>query len=200
MNKDSLRKKYISYRKKIPKNEFIQKNYNIFFQLRKVFFYYKKIYEKKYYHLFLPIRKYNEINTFIIIDFLLKKKKYITVPYSNFDQLSIDNCFFDKKTLLQKNKYGIYEPIYKRVIPISLIEVIFIPLLIFDLKGYRVGYGKGFYDKFINLCNKNTIKIGMSFFHPIEKIIDTHDNDLSIDIGITTNKVFVFNKFKIEKL
>ncbi len=40
----------------------------------------------------------------------------------------------------------------------------------------------------------------MSFFHPIEKIIDTHDNDLSIDIGITTNKVFIFNKFKIEKL
>ncbi len=74
MNKNSLRKKYISYRKKIPKNEFIQKNYNIFFQLRKVFFYYKKIYEKKYYHVFLPIRKYNEINTFIIIDFLLKKK------------------------------------------------------------------------------------------------------------------------------
>ncbi|WP_238785037.1 5-formyltetrahydrofolate cyclo-ligase [Blattabacterium cuenoti] len=83
---------------------------------------------------------------------------------------------------------------HKHVISASLIEVIFIPLLIFDLKGYRIGYGKGFYDRFISLCSKNVIKIGLSFFPPIKKIINIHKNDLSIDIGITTDHVFFLIK------
>ncbi|WP_185864377.1 5-formyltetrahydrofolate cyclo-ligase [Blattabacterium cuenoti] len=193
MNKKELRKKYLSYRKRISQEKLIVKSHEILSKMKKVFFSYK-IFQKKYYHIFLPIQKNNEINTFIIIDFLLSQKKYITVPYSNFNQLSIVNCCFDKNTLLKVNRYGIYEPIYKHIVSISLIDVIFIPLFIFDMRGYRVGYGKGFYDRFINLCKKDIIKIGMSFFHPIKKIIDIHDHDLLIDIGITTNKIFIFNK------
>jgi 5,10-methenyltetrahydrofolate synthetase len=194
MNKEKLRKKYLHMRKSISHNKIIKMSDEIFFQLKKIFF----IWRKKYYHIFLPIREYKEVDTFIIINFLLKIGKCVTVPCSNFSKLSIENCLFHHNIILEKKKYGILEPIYmqKHVIPTSLIEVIFIPLLIFDLEGYRIGYGKGFYDRYISLCERNTIKIGLSFFHPIKKIQDIHKNDLSLDIGITPNYIFFFSKKK----
>ncbi|WP_185867051.1 5-formyltetrahydrofolate cyclo-ligase [Blattabacterium cuenoti] len=191
MNKKKLRKKYFSMRKSISQNEIIKMSYEIFFQLKKILF----IWNKTYYHIFLPIRKYKEVNTFIIINFLLKIEKCVTVPCTNFYKLSIDNCLFHENTILIKKKYGILEPMHKHRISISLIEVIFIPLLAFDLKGYRIGYGKGFYDRFIPLCKENTIKIGLSFFYPIKRIENIHKKDLLIDIGITPNHIFFFKKF-----
>ncbi|WP_185866495.1 5-formyltetrahydrofolate cyclo-ligase [Blattabacterium cuenoti] len=193
--KKKLRKKYFFYRKSLTKQEVLKSSYDIFIQVKKLFF----IWEKTYYHIFLPIKKYNEINTFLIANFLFQKGKYITVPYSNFHSLSIENCLLDRKTTLKNNKYGIPEPVQKYIIPPSFIEVIFIPLLVFDLKGYRIGYGKGFYDRFLTLCKKNVLKIGLSFFNPIDSIPSIHKNDLMIDIGITRNKVFFLKNFLIEK-
>ncbi len=103
------------------------------------------------------------------------------------------NCFFKSDTILKKNKYDILEPVYKNtLLNNNLIDVIFIPLFVFDIYGYRIGYGKGFYDKFIYLCRKNIIKIGLGYFPPIEKIPYIHKNDLVLDIGITPNKIFIF--------
>ncbi|BBA17415.1 5-formyltetrahydrofolate cyclo-ligase [Blattabacterium cuenoti] len=194
MNKKKLREKYFHMRKSISVKEIRKMSFEIFFQLRKISF----IWKKTYYHIFLPIQKHKEIDTFIIINFLLKIGKYVTIPCSNFHKLSIDNCLFHKNTILTKKKYGILEPIlmHKFIVSISLIEVIFIPLLIFDFRGYRIGYGKGFYDRFIPLCKKNIIKIGISFFYPIKKIQDVHENDLLIDIGITPNHIFFLNSIK----
>lgn len=195
MNKKKLREKYFHMRKSISEKEIIKMSYEIFFHLKKIFF----IWKKTYYHIFLPIREYKEIDTFIIINFLLKIGKCVIIPCSNFRKLSIENCIFHENTILTKKKYGILEPIpmHKFIVSISLIEVIFIPLLIFDSKGYRIGYGKGFYDRFIPLCKKNVIKIGLSFFSPIKRIQNIHNNDLLIDIGITPNHIFFFNKEKL---
>ncbi|WP_185857863.1 5-formyltetrahydrofolate cyclo-ligase [Blattabacterium cuenoti] len=192
MNKKKLRKKYLHMRRYISQNEIRKMSYDIFFQLKKIFF----IWEKKLYHIFIPIQKFREINTFIIINFLLKKEKCVTIPCSNFHKLSIENCLFHENTILIKKKHGILEPIpmHKYIISISMIEVIFIPLLIFDLKGYRIGYGKGFYDRFIPLCKKNVMKIGLSYFSPIKKIQNIHKNDLFLDIGITPSQIFLFDK------
>ncbi|WP_242673953.1 5-formyltetrahydrofolate cyclo-ligase [Blattabacterium sp. DPU] len=184
-------------RKSISQDKIIKMSYEIFLHLKKMFF----IWEKTYYHIFLPIREYKEVDTFIIINFLLKMGKCVTIPCSNFKELSIENCFFHEKTILTKKKYGILEPIqrHKFIVSISLIEVIFIPLLIFDFKGHRIGYGKGFYDRFITLCKKNVIKIGLSIFPPIKKIERVHKNDLFLDIGITPNHIYCFRKNSIKK-
>ncbi len=198
MNKKKLRKKYFHMRKSFSQKEIIKMSNEIFSHLKNIFF----IWEKTYYHIFLPIREYKEVNTFIIINFLLKIGKCVTIPCSNFRNFSIENCLFHENTILTKKKYGILEPIpmHKSIVSISLIEIIFIPLLIFDSKGYRIGYGKGFYDRFISLCEKNVIKIGLSFFYPIKKIKDIHKNDLLIDIGVTPYHIFFFKKFNKEKL
>jgi 5-formyltetrahydrofolate cyclo-ligase len=68
--------------------------------------------------------------------------------------------------------------------------MVIVPLLAFDKKGYRVGYGKGFYDRF--LANIETQKVGLSFFEPIEEINDVHLNDIRLDQCITPNGIINF--------
>ena len=94
-------------------------------------------------------------------------------------------------TTLRKNEYNIPEPVDGMTITSQLINVVFIPLLAFDTKGNRIGYGKGFYDRFLSECKPETLKIGLSFFEAEEEIEATI-NDIKLDYCSTPNKVFQF--------
>ncbi|MBU3714597.1 MAG: 5-formyltetrahydrofolate cyclo-ligase, partial [Ferruginibacter sp.] len=61
--------------------------------------------------------------------------------------------------------------------------------------GYRVGYGKGYYDRFIKkYCIENVLKIGFSFFEPIDEIADIHEHDVCMDYCITPETIYSFDK------
>jgi 5-formyltetrahydrofolate cyclo-ligase len=77
-------------------------------------------------------------------------------------------------------------------VPATKIDVVFVPLLAFDKKGHRVGYGKGFYDKFLSECKPETIKIGLSFFEPEELISDVFEDDVTLNYCVTPNGVYAF--------
>ena len=66
------------------------------------------------------------------------------------------------------------------------------PLLAFDKKGNRVGYGKGFYDQFLSKCHPETIKIGVSFFESETLFSDTLSTDIQLDYCVTPTKVYNF--------
>jgi 5-formyltetrahydrofolate cyclo-ligase len=70
-------------------------------------------------------------------------------------------------------------------VPVSKIDVVFVPLLAFDKNGNRVGYGKGFYDNFLAKCREDVIKIGLSFFEPEEIIDDVFKTDIRLDYCVT---------------
>ena len=70
--------------------------------------------------------------------------------------------------------------------------MVFVPLLAFDEKGNRVGYGKGFYDKFLANCKPETIKIGLSFFEAEDKIKEISENDMQLNYCVTPNKIYSF--------
>ena len=75
----------------------------------------------------------------------------------------------------------------------SKLEVIFIPLLAFDIQGNRIGYGKGFYDIFLKKCPA-AIKVGLSFFHAEEELInDINSKDITLDYCLTPNEIYKFN-------
>jgi 5-formyltetrahydrofolate cyclo-ligase len=75
-----------------------------------------------------------------------------------------------------------------------MINVVFMPLLAFDKKGNRVGYGKGFYDNFLKQCHKDTIKVGLSFFEAENQIEDLHDNDIPLNFCVTPTQVYAFHQ------
>jgi 5-formyltetrahydrofolate cyclo-ligase len=73
-----------------------------------------------------------------------------------------------------------------------MIDVVFVPLLAYDKQGNRVGYGKGFYDKFLSLCKPEVVKIGLSFFEPEDLIDDVFENDVKLDYCVTSERVICF--------
>jgi 5-formyltetrahydrofolate cyclo-ligase len=95
-------------------------------------------------------------------------------------------------TKLTISEYGIPEPVEGIEVPSNKADVVFVPLLAFDTKGHRVGYGKGFYDRFLMECKPDVIKIGLSFFEAEEELIAVNPTDVALDFCVTPKKVYAF--------
>jgi 5-formyltetrahydrofolate cyclo-ligase len=150
------------------------------------------IWGKTYFHLFLPIEEQNEVNTEFILHLLSGKDKEICISKSDFESRNMTHYLLTDNTKIKKNEYNIPEPLDGIEVPVNKLEVVFVPLLAFDSTGNRVGYGKGFYDKFLSDCNPETIKIGLSFFEPEELIIDIFEGDIKLDFCVTPKSVYQF--------
>lgn len=187
MHKKELRSKYKSLRASLSENEIEEQSLAIANKLLAL-----PIWENTYFHIFLPIIEQKEVDTEVILHMLAGKDKEIIVSKSDFESRKMTHFLLTDATKIKKNDYNIPEPIDGIEIPTSKIEVVFVPLLAFDKKGNRVGYGKGFYDRFLSECNPETIKIGLSFFDAEELIEDVFENDVKLDYCVTPNTVFSF--------
>ena len=150
------------------------------------------IWQHTYFHVFLPIEKQREVNTEFILHLLAGKDKEIVISKSDFYTREMTHFLLTDSTNLIPNAHGIPEPFAGLAVPVSAIEVVFVPLLAYDKSGHRVGYGKGFYDTFLQQCKPNTVKIGLSFFAPEEKIEDVSASDVALDYVVTPEGVMRF--------
>jgi 5-formyltetrahydrofolate cyclo-ligase len=150
------------------------------------------IWEKTYFHVFLPIEEQKEVNTEYLLHLLSGKDKEICISKSDFETRKMTHYLLTDNTKIKKNEYNIPEPIDGIEVPSHKMEVVFIPLLAYDTYGNRVGYGKGFYDKFLAECNPNTIKIGLSFFEPEEVISDINATDIQLNYCVTPKRTIKF--------
>lgn len=186
--KRELRSKYKSLRKQLSENDIEEMSLTIANQLLKL-----DIWDKNYFHIFLPITEQQEIDTELILHLLSGKDKNILISKSNFETREMTHFLLTDTTKIKKNEYNIPEPFDGIQVPSQKTEVVFVPLLAFDKKGHRVGYGKGFYDKFLSECKPETIKIGLSFFEAEALIHDVHDGDIQLDYCVTPNNIYKFN-------
>jgi 5-formyltetrahydrofolate cyclo-ligase len=150
------------------------------------------IWEGLYFHLFFTIEEQKEIETEFILHILAGKNKEIVVSKSNFETFEMTHFLMTENTKFQKNKYNIPEPIDGLEVPVTKIDVVFVPLLAFDKLGNRVGYGKGFYDRFLSKCKPESIKIGLSLFEAENSISDASADDVRLDYCITPTEVYRF--------
>jgi 5-formyltetrahydrofolate cyclo-ligase len=187
MLKKELRIKYKELRKQLSENEIEEKSLAIANNLLKL-----NIWDKTYFHLFLSIKEQKEVDTEYILHLLAGKDKEIVVAKSDFDTLKMTHFLLTDNTKFKTNKHNIPEPIAGLEVPVSKIDVVFVPLMAFDLKGNRVGYGKGFYDQFLSDCKPETIKIGLSFFESEDQISDVSEKDIRLDFCVTPKKVYDF--------
>lgn len=144
-------------------------------------------------HFFLPIAEKNEPDTFLFIDWLRNNHPdvKIIVPKADFETALMSNYVYSGREDLQKNLYNILEP-QKAELHNGDVEMVLVPLLAFDERGYRVGYGKGFYDRFLE--GLTTLKVGISFFGPSDNIEDVNEHDIQLDLCIIPHKVYDFRK------
>ncbi len=145
-----------------------------------------------YYHIFLSIERQREVDTLPLITVLQAKDKQLIVPKVSGPN-SMEHYLLTDATRLKKNRWGIPEPEDGLRVPEEKIDLVFLPLLAFDLQGNRVGYGKGFYDIFLERCRRDVVKVGLSFFGAEESpITDLHENDMKLDYCITPEKIYAF--------
>lgn len=143
-----------------------------------------------------PIKKQNEFDPQSITDYCYFKNPdqqlFYPVVVEQNENFEMRAVIVDDNTFFETNKYGIDEPIDGIDMIPSEIDMFIVPLLGFDKKGHRVGYGKGYYDRFLKQCRKDCIKIGFSYFDVIEKIDDLNQYDIKLDYCITPDRIFSF--------
>lgn len=186
MLKKDLRKIYLEKRMTLSKDE-------VNFLSEKIldkFILQFNIIENQKVSVFLPISKFNEINTLEFIKFLWSKKVNVFIPkIIDKDLISVK---FTSETVLIQNSWGILEPLSNQNEE-TVFDYVITPLLYCDSFGNRVGYGKGFYDKFFQTINSDAKKIGVNYFAPTDIIDDISELDVKLDYLITPDEMLSFS-------
>lgn len=183
MTKIGLRKIYLAEQKALSQTERAKKSE----QISNQFFANFDLSKIKFLHCFLPIEKFSEIDTSLIFQTIWREFPNVKtlVPRVNFQTIEIENVKFSAHTKLVENVWEIREPIKSETIESAKIDTVLVPLLCFDQRGFRVGYGKGFYDRFLKDCRADCLKIGLSYFAPVDEISDAQEFDVRLDFCIT---------------
>lgn len=186
-SKNELRKKYKALRKPLTPSEVEEKSMAIANQVLKL-----PIWQQTYFHVFLPIEEQKEVDTQYLLHIFSGKDKEIVISKTDFETHKMTHYLLTDGTRIKKNQYNIPEPVDGLEVPPSKISVVIVPLLAFDTKGNRVGYGKGFYDQFLSDCSPQVIKIGVSFFEAEDCIEDVNQFDITLDYCVTPNQIYTF--------
>lgn len=187
MTKAEIRKAFLQKRQALSDAEFVQLNQ----QLTDRFFKGIDLSSASVIHTFLPIEKQREVNTWLIIDRVMKEfpRLQIAIPRINNQTATIESFYFEGMQQLEKNTWDILEPKQGIPTPVEKIDVVLVPLLAIDKKGNRVGYGRGFYDKFLATLPPTTKKIGLSLFSAVDKVSDPSQYDVPLDAVVTPNEI-----------
>jgi 5-formyltetrahydrofolate cyclo-ligase len=158
------------------------------------FFAHFNLAEIKAVHIFLPIQRRHELDTWPIIRQLQKDYPLVRIVASVADtrEFTLTHHWLLPETKLVENQWGIPEPQNAALVPIEQIDLVLVPLLAFDAQGHRVGYGKGFYDRFLSACRPDTVKVGLSLEPAVPAITDVHEADVRLDWVITPEEVIKF--------
>ncbi|RYZ00129.1 MAG: 5-formyltetrahydrofolate cyclo-ligase [Chitinophagaceae bacterium] len=143
---------------------------------------------------FYSISEKKEVNSFLLTDYLNFRNPALQLAYPrmNVADTSMDAVLATADEAFTENEFGITEPMGDETLPPASLDLVLVPLLAIDKQGHRVGYGKGYYDRFLARCSDDCIKVGVSYFEPIDRIDDTHQFDLPLDLCITPQEVYVF--------
>jgi 5-formyltetrahydrofolate cyclo-ligase len=189
MDKSAIRKEHQELRKAIS----IEKREDFSEQIsNKVLDYLKANSSIRHIHIFLTISRLNEINTFPLVKKLKDLGYFLYTSYVNPETGVLDTLDITHTKEFKSDAFGIPLPSDFKKGQNANIQLVLIPLLAFDLKGNRLGYGKAYYDRFLATFHHKIIKAGLSFFLPVKEI-PTEAHDIGLDICITPEKTYYFN-------
>lgn len=189
LKKQDIRQVFNEKRKQLSPNEYDKLNMALLAQFKKL-----DLSAVKCLHIFLPIKSRREPNTYLLIDWLKTHHPEIKIvfPKTDFTDNSMTHYINDERIVIQLNAYEIPEPVAGHTIDVKEIDMVMIPLLAFDRSGFRVGYGKGFYDRFLLSCRLKTVFIGLSLFDPVEEIEDVKMFDVKMHGCLTPERTWRF--------
>jgi 5-formyltetrahydrofolate cyclo-ligase len=143
---------------------------------------------------FYPIEHNSEVNTFLITDYLHFRNPNLRIcyPKTNLRECTMQAIVCNADSIFEANEYNIPEPLDTEIADPSSLDLVILPMLAFDKYGNRVGYGGGFFDRYLKDCRDDCIKVGFSYFDPVDSIDDANEFDVPLDFCITPLRTYVF--------
>jgi 5-formyltetrahydrofolate cyclo-ligase len=189
MNKKELRQQYRQMRRELPETERLKADDLMLIQFQTL--------ELPFLHAlftYWPIEENHEPNTHLFTEFLKFRNAELIVAYPVIDRdsLTMNAIATDIDTPFEKTSFNLFEPQKGEPVLPGTFDMVIVPLLCFDKKGFRVGYGRGYYDRYLAACKPGCLKVGFSYFGPVDEIGDTHEFDVPLDLCITPKAVYGF--------
>lgn len=188
MNKQEVRKVFLQKRQSLTEPEWqllCNSIYNVFFAAVDLSF-------VKNLHIYLPIEGKKEADTWQIIDKIRREHPHVRLIIPKIDKGHLSHFYFEGLHQVKTNTWGIPEPTQGVPAEPQVIDMVIVPLLAADKHGHRVGYGKGFYDRFLKECRPACKKIGLSLFDLIDRVDDVNEFDVKLDAVVSRT----FTSFK----
>lgn len=135
-------------------------------------------------HTYLAVVEKKEVDTWPMLDRLKRESPHVRVVVPKMAGDTLEHYYYEGLHQLDQNQFGIFEPTHGTTTELSRIDIVIVPLLIADKQGNRLGYGRGFYDRFLSQLPSSCKKIGLSLFN-LEDNIPTDDWDIKLDLMIT---------------
>lgn len=182
MNKQVLRDIFLEKRLTLTADEYQKRNAALFenvqqFTLERP--------ELRHCHLFMTITQKKEVDTRPILRWLNTSDKHLAYLPRVEGKGQLSHHLYAQNTELKISKWGIPEPVGIHNIQSTVFDLVFVPLLSYDLKGNRLGYGAGFYDRFLQQTQKKCLKVGLSISPPLDNIDYTEAHDVALDYCIS---------------
>ncbi len=180
MNKETLRKTYLEKRITLIPEEFSRRNELLLAGVKKL----RGDIAEGPVHIFLPIQKFKEVNTWPIIHWLWAQHIRTVTTITDTKKNELRHVWLAVDTKLQESKWGIPEPVGAEVAEAAACTLVFVPLVVFDLQLNRIGYGKGFYDAFLAGLPARVKRVGLSLSPPLDLIPYAESHDVALDAVI----------------
>ncbi len=179
MKKAELRQQYLARRAALSEVDYRRRNQQLVDQLFATY----SFDQFRTVHCFISSTRQREVDTWPIIRRLWAVSSVrVLAPRCGPRDNTLTHHEFTLNTALENNRWGIPEPVADSpMYSPQDIDLVLVPLLVFDRQGHRVGYGKGFYDRFLSECRPDTQKIGLSLFPLITQIDDVFAGDVALD-------------------
>jgi len=192
MLKADLRRAALARRKALPETEVMNRSEALRHQLFQHF----EVVKWRYLHVFLPIPRQHEPDTWLVVRAIWDAELPVQVVVSvvQADGVSLRHYQLTSDTQLVDNRWGIPEPVGATEVSPAQLDAVLVPLLAFDEVGHRVGYGKGFYDRFLQQCRPDALRIGLSLEPPVPSITDAWAGDVPLSACVTPDAVWQFER------
>lgn len=177
MDKQALRKTYLEKRKALSDADYAAANEQLLSLVQANL----QLLGAGPVHIFLPIEKFKEVDTWPIVRWLWAQRIPTMTSITDTEKGTLAHVWFDAHTSFVPNPWGIPEPTNATPANPLACTAVFVPLLVADRHGHRIGYGKGFYDQFLASLPSHVVKVGLSALPLVDEIAGIEGHDVRLD-------------------
>jgi len=195
LTKAALRRAALAHRQALTSAEVAGRSQ----QLTNKLFQYFPVAQWRWLHVFLPLARKNEPDTWPITHRIWTEQLpvQLAAPVVQPDGISLKHYELTPATPLLASRWGIPEPVANPATEVrpAQLDAVLVPLLGCDQQGQRVGYGGGFYDRFLAECRPGTLFIGLTLLDdaPVPALADVLPTDVPLHACLTPSGVWNFS-------